>query len=121
MSIAENQVTTQDNGVSRFGYTLGCLMGTPLDQVLTDLNAQIVDIDIPEPCYFGACVTRKDGRRFLAMPTDRSVVEHDTIARYLLAESIGLDVTPLPQPFETATYPLIPGVPTRPALVEAQA
>ncbi|MDF6043216.1 hypothetical protein LRD69_13875 [Streptomyces sp. JH14] len=113
--------TPQVNTVSHLGYTLGRLMGSPLDQVLTDLNAQVVDIDMPETCYFGACVTRDDGRRFLAMPTGRDDFERDTIARYLLAEAIGLDVTPLPQPFETVVHPLIPGIPTRPVAVEVRA
>ncbi|MFI6861753.1 hypothetical protein ACIBKZ_17955 [Streptomyces sp. NPDC050421] len=105
-SVRETTDIPQGNAVRLPGYTLDRLMNAPLDRVLTDLNAQVIEIDMPYPSYFGGCFTRSDGRRLLAMPAGRDAFERTTIARYLLAEAIGLDVTPLPAPFNTVMHPV---------------
>jgi hypothetical protein len=78
------------------------ILDAPLNQLLTETGVQIVDSSIPDRTFFGAVVQRKNGDVLLAMPTGRSELEHDTVARYLLAQVFDVDLPKLPAPFLTA-------------------
>jgi hypothetical protein len=75
------------------------LLDTPLPQLLAKLRVEIVESSITDPTFFGAYVERRDGTRILSMPVGRREFERDTTARMLLAEGLGLDAPPLPEPF----------------------
>jgi len=77
------------------------LLDAPLPQLLDDLRVGLVDSSIPDRDFFGAVVQRKSGELLLAMPTGRSELEHDTVARYLLAQVFDVDLPKLPAPFVT--------------------
>lgn len=79
--------------------TVDHLMDAPLAELLAECRAEIVDSSITDAGFFGAFVERRDGSRILSMPTGRSAFERDTAARMLLAEGLGLDAPPLPEPF----------------------
>ncbi|PZH20143.1 hypothetical protein C1I97_01565 [Streptomyces sp. NTH33] len=78
------------------------ILDTPLPQLLDELHVDIFDSSIPDAEFFGAVVQRKNGELILSMPTERSELEHDTVARYLLAQVFDVDLPKLPAPFVTA-------------------
>ncbi|WP_406227408.1 hypothetical protein [Streptomyces anthocyanicus] len=77
------------------------LLATPLPQLLAETCAEVIDAGIPDSGFFGAVVQHKNGDVLLAMPSDRSELEHDTMARYLLAQVFGVDLPKLAVPFVT--------------------
>ncbi|MEG8275741.1 hypothetical protein [Streptomyces sp. AHA2] len=77
------------------------LLDAPLPQLLAETGAEVVDSSITDREFFGAVVQHKNGDLLLAMPTGRSELEHDTIARYLLAQVFDIDLPKLPAPFVT--------------------
>lgn len=77
------------------------ILDSPLADLLATAGVEIVDSSITDAEFFGAVVQRKSGGTYLAMPTGRSVTEHDTIARYLIAQAFHVDLPQLPPPFMT--------------------
>lgn len=77
------------------------ILDTPLDDLLTETGVTIIDSSIPDRDFFGAVVQRKNGDLLLAMPAGRSELEHDTVARYLLAQVFDVNLPKLPAPFVT--------------------
>lgn len=77
------------------------LLDAPLNDLLAETGAELVDSSITDRTFFGAAVQRKSGGLVLAMPTGRSEMEHDTVARYLLAQVFDVDLPQLPEPFMT--------------------
>ena len=77
------------------------LMDTPLPVLINELGVTLIDSDIPDRDFFGAVVQRKTGELILTMPRERSEFEHDTVARYLLAQALGVPVPPMPAPIVT--------------------
>ncbi|GGV91796.1 hypothetical protein [Streptomyces massasporeus] len=77
------------------------LLDAPLTQLLAETGVELVDSSIADREFFGAVVQRKNGDVLLAMPTGRSELEHDTVARYLLAQIFDVDVPKLPAPIVT--------------------
>lgn len=75
------------------------LLDAPLPQLLSAHRVELIESSITDATFFGAFVETRDGSRLLSMPTGRSVFERDTAARMLLAEGLGLDAPPLPEPF----------------------
>ncbi|MEU0818904.1 hypothetical protein [Streptomyces mirabilis] len=78
------------------------LLDTPLPQLLNEASVILVDSSITDRGFFGAVVQRKGGELLLAMPAGRSELEHDTVARYLLAQVFDVDLPQLPAPFVTS-------------------
>lgn len=76
------------------------LLDTPLPQLLAELDVQLIDSSITDRDFFGAYVEHRSGSRILSMPVGRSTFEHDTAARMLLAEGLGLDAPPVPAPLK---------------------
>ena len=77
------------------------LMDAPLDDLLAETGVELVDSSITDREFFGAVVQRKSGEMYLTMPTGRSRLEHDTVARYLIAQAFDVDLPDLPPPFST--------------------
>ncbi|GAA2441353.1 hypothetical protein [Streptomyces glaucus] len=78
------------------------LMDTPLPVLVNELGVTLIDSGITDADFFGAVVQRKTGELLLTMPRGRSELEHDTVARYLLAQAFGVDVPPMPAPIVTS-------------------
>ncbi|MFM9703629.1 hypothetical protein [Streptomyces galilaeus] len=78
------------------------VLDSPLDDLLATAGVEILDSSITDRTFFGAAVQRKSGGTVLRMPTGRSELEHDTVARYLIAQAFGVDLPDLPPPFVTA-------------------
>lgn len=86
---------------SRPALTVDRIFDAPLPQLLADTGVEIYDSSITDRSFFGAVVERKNGDLALAMPPGRSELEHDTMARYLLAQVFDVDLPKLPPPFTT--------------------
>ena len=78
------------------------MMDTPLPVLINELGVTLIDSDITDREFFGAVVQRKTGELLLTMPRDRSELEHDTVARYLLAQALGVKVADMPAPLTTS-------------------
>lgn len=78
------------------------LLDTPLDELLAELDVDLFDSTIQDRTFFGA-VVRKSDRLYLTMPGNRSELETDTVARYLLAQAFDVELPDLPPPFITTT------------------
>ncbi|GEK03491.1 hypothetical protein [Streptomyces sp. 1-11] len=77
------------------------LMDTPLPLLINELGVTLIDSDITDAEFFGAVVQRKTGELLLTMPRYRSELEYDTVARYLLAQALGVPVPEMPAPLST--------------------
>lgn len=84
------------------GLTADYLMDAPLDDLLADLDVELYASKITDRTFFGAVVQEKSGQLILSMPPGRSEFEHDTVARYLLAQALHVDLPGLPEPFVTS-------------------
>lgn len=81
------------------------LLSLPLDQLLTDTSARLVESSITDDGFCGAVVVR--GKRVtLLMPPHRSPVERDVIARSLLGRALGVQLSPLPEVFTMIELPV---------------
>jgi hypothetical protein len=80
------------------------ILDTPLPDLLAGTGAEVIDSSIEDRGFFGAVVQRKTGEIALAMPTGRSELEHDTVARYLLAQVFDVDLPRMPPPFTTTVF-----------------
>lgn len=78
------------------------VLDAPLDVLLAETGVEIVDSSIADRSFFGAVVQHKSGETYLAMPTGRSELEHDTMARYLIAQAFDVDLPELLAPFATS-------------------
>lgn len=103
---AEKRETASSTGEP----TIDRLCTAPLDALIAETNVQLIDSSIDDASFFGAVVVRPRKRTVLLMPTQRSEVENDVITRYLIGQSFGMDLTPLPKPFGVAVHPLIDGI-----------
>lgn len=77
------------------------LMDAPLPVLMNELGVTLFDSSITDAEFFGAVVERKTGELILTMPSGRSELEHDTVARYLLAQALGVPVPPMSAPIVT--------------------
>jgi hypothetical protein len=78
------------------------LLDTPLPRLLAELGVELVTSAITDRSFVGAFVEHRDGSRVLSMPPGRSWLEHDTAARMLLAEGLGLNAPPVPAPLKVS-------------------
>lgn len=77
------------------------LLDAPLPQLLAETNVELFESSIADAEFFGAVIQRKSGEIVLSLPAGRSKLEHDTMARYLLAQVFDVDMPRLPAPFIT--------------------
>lgn len=94
--------SSEAQALARPALSTDHLLDTPLDDLLAELDVKLVDSSINDAGFFGALVERRDGSLILSMPIGRSAFERDTAARMLLAEGLGLEAPPLPEPFEVS-------------------
>jgi hypothetical protein len=78
------------------------ILDAPLADLLAETGAEIVASSIVDREFFGAVVQRTSGEVYLSMPTGRSELEHDTVARYLIAQVFDVGLPGLPEPFVTS-------------------
>ncbi|MGW3330256.1 hypothetical protein [Streptomyces sp. JS01] len=74
-------------------------MNLPLDQVLTALDIRVIESSITDASFAGGALVGKNQKITIFMPPGRDEFETDCITRYFIAYSLGLDVPPLPAPF----------------------
>ncbi len=77
------------------------VLDAPLADLLAELDVEVVASSITDRGFFGAVVQCKSGETYLSMPRGRSELEHDTVARYLIAQVFDVDLPQLPEPFAT--------------------
>lgn len=76
------------------------LMDAPLEQLVEELHIVLVEASITEPGFTGYAVVAR-GEVVVALPPNRSEVEHDCMARYLIGDALRVDgLPPLPEPFQ---------------------
>lgn len=78
--------------------TVDHLMDVPLPQLLAELDVELHESSIVDAGFYGAVVVLGDGQLVLSMPGGRSDFERDTVARMLLAEALGIETAPIPEP-----------------------
>lgn len=83
------------------GLTPDRVLDTPLPDLLAETGVKVVASSITDRGFFGAVVQRKSGETYLSMPSGRSELEHDTVARYLIAQAFDVGLPQLPEPFVT--------------------
>lgn len=76
------------------------LMDAPLEQLVEELHITLNVSRITDPTFTGYAIASRD-RVVVSMPAGRSEMEHDCIARYLIASAFQVDgLPPLPEPFQ---------------------
>ncbi|MCX5607200.1 hypothetical protein OHB39_06330 [Streptomyces sp. NBC_00047] len=91
--------------------TFDYIFETDLDTLLAEYDACIVFA--PEDTdrdFFAGSVVRDSGMTLLLSP-HLGEFEQDFFPRYLICQTLGLDLSPLPTPFAVEVSPLLPGVP----------
>ncbi|MFF7200485.1 hypothetical protein [Streptomyces sp. NPDC008141] len=97
--------------MSSVSITVNRLVHAPLADLIAEADVETAESSITDEKFFGAFVARKGERTLVLMRAGLSDIEHDVITRYLIGQSLGLDLTPLPEPFEVEFNPLLPGIP----------
>lgn len=77
------------------------VLDAPLPDLLAETGVELVDSSITDAGFCGAIVQPKAGGIVLTMPTGRSELEHDSVARSLIAKLFNINLTELPAPFAT--------------------
>lgn len=80
------------------------LLGAPLPRLLTEHNAQIVEItSVDDYRFFGQLFQKRNGDVLLAMPAGRDDLERDCTVRMLLAHLNGLPTDRFPDALTATT------------------
>jgi len=95
----------------RPSLTVDRLLDAPLPELIAEADVELIESSITDENFYGAAIARKDKRTVVMLRAGLSDFEHDVIVRYLIGQSLHMDLTPLPAPFETEFGPLLPGVP----------
>ncbi|WP_327429480.1 hypothetical protein [Streptomyces sp. NBC_01236] len=78
------------------------LMDAPLQQLVDELHVTLDESSITEPGFTGYAYVTRD-RVVVSLPPNRSELEHDCIARYLIGTAFQVDgLPPLPEPFQVS-------------------
>ncbi|MER8197038.1 hypothetical protein ABTY00_24110 [Streptomyces microflavus] len=85
--------------ITRDSVTVAQIMNLPLDQVLTGLDIQVIESSITDASFAGGVHMGNGQKITVFMPPSRDPFETDCVTRYLIAQALGLDITPLPKPF----------------------
>ncbi|MEU9494548.1 hypothetical protein AB0D73_22645 [Streptomyces sp. NPDC048215] len=79
--------------------TITQVMNGNLDQLLADLGIRVIESSITDANFYGG-VHIGNGRTTILTSPGRVPRVTDTLVRYLIAQTLGLDISPLPMPFE---------------------
>ncbi|WP_405489069.1 hypothetical protein [Streptomyces sp. NBC_00096] len=91
--------------------TFDYIFETELNTLLAEYGARLLFApDDVDPAFFGATVVRASSITILLSP-NLGDFERDFFPRYLICQALGMDLEPLPTPFEVEINPLLPGVP----------
>ncbi|MFD4135527.1 hypothetical protein [Streptomyces goshikiensis] len=90
--------------------TFDYIFDTDLAALLAEYEVRTLTSEITDPAFFGAAVVR-GGRITLLLSPNLGAFEADFFPRYLICQALGMDLSPLPTPFEVEVNPLLPGVP----------
>jgi len=90
--------------------TFDYIFETGLDALLAEFEARVLISEITDAEFFGCVVVRTSSIAILLSP-NLSEFEQDFFPRYLICQALGMDLSPLPTPFEVEINPLLPGVP----------
>lgn len=83
--------------------TIEQVVGAPLDQLLSNQNAQIVDItSIDDDRFFGQAAVKRSGQLILAMPAGRGPAEREVAIRMLIAHVHNLEFDQWPSFMRTS-------------------
>ncbi|MFD9211660.1 hypothetical protein ACFVY9_00800 [Streptomyces sp. NPDC059544] len=77
------------------------IFDTPIETLLAQYRVTLRESQIRDREFYGAVVVRGDRISLLLSP-DRSEFERDFFTRYLICQALGVDMTPLPEPFAVA-------------------
>lgn len=81
--------------------TAGHILTAPLAELLDEADAEVFDVEISDPEFLGGVVRRRDGHIVLARPVAPRAVGWEIVARSLLAEVLGVVLSPLPSTVRT--------------------
>ncbi|MDT9689423.1 hypothetical protein Q5762_13965 [Streptomyces sp. P9(2023)] len=82
--------------------TIEHVIAAPIDQLLDQQDAMLVELDRPmDSWFFGQLVHKRDGQIILAMPPGRSAIEQDASVRMLIAQFHGLTSDDFPSHMTT--------------------
>jgi hypothetical protein len=76
------------------------LLSAPLDELLVEADAEIVESAIEDQDFYGALHQLRGGHAVLSMPQGRPEVERQVIVRSLLARLMDVVLPPLPRVLE---------------------
>ncbi|MFF9168280.1 MULTISPECIES: hypothetical protein [unclassified Streptomyces] len=93
------QPTAADRSRAESTLTVEHVMDTPLQQLADELHVILDESSITDPTFTGYVIATRD-RVVVSLPAGRSELEHDCMARYLIARAFDVDVPPLPEPFQ---------------------
>lgn len=89
--------------------TFDYIFEADLAALLAEYEVRILTSEITDPAFFGAVVVRGSRISILLSP-NLGEFELDFFPRYLICQALGMDLEPLPTPFEVEVNPLLPGV-----------
>lgn len=90
--------------------TFDYIFETDLAALLAEYEVRTLISEITDPAFFAAVVVRGHRISILLSP-NLGEFELDFFPRYLICQALGMDLEPLPTPFEVEINPLLPGVP----------
>lgn len=89
--------------------TFDYIFEADLAALLAEYKVRVLTSEITDAAFFGAAVVR-GGRITLLLSPNLGDFEFDFFHRYLICQALGMDMEPLPTPFEVEINPLIKGV-----------
>ncbi|MGW8679612.1 hypothetical protein ACWGNN_00835 [Streptomyces sp. NPDC055817] len=96
--------STVTTSIARRRITPDHFLDASLSELLAEAGVEVIDSPIGDRRFFGAVVQRETGELVLAMPAGRDDLEHDTVARYLLAQVFDVGLPKLSAPFTTSEF-----------------
>lgn len=76
------------------------LMDAPLQQLVDELHITLDESSITDPTFTGYVYATRD-RVVVSLPPNRSELEHDCMARFLIGTAFHVEgLPPLPEPFQ---------------------
>ncbi|NED31978.1 hypothetical protein [Streptomyces sp. SID8499] len=90
-----------NHAITRPCFTVDQVCDLPLSELLPPLDAEVIDVDVNEPGFFGQLVEKRSGHMVLAMPSRQTSIVRDVAARMLIAAALGLEMSRFPSVMQT--------------------